>query len=329
MAVDVISVTSEALKGNPLGDPHIRKLHVIRPDRDLAPGERLPCIWWLAGYAGVSRGMLSHDPWQEGLEERVLRLQQEARMGDVIVVLPDAFTKYGGCQYVSSPALGDYERYLFEEVHDLVSERYPILRHGLAGKSSGGFGALVNAMRYPARFSAVACHSGDMGFDLSLVPDLPYLMNAVRDYGSVEAFVDAFDAAVKKKDGRWFGPISMLALCAAYSPDEEGPLGIALPFDVESGTLDQDVLRRWFEWDPVQMIEQEEHQQALRGMRLVYVDCGTRDEHHLHWGARRFASKLRACGIEHEHQEFEGGHRGTSHRLDVSFPMLYDALVAD
>lgn len=326
MAVDVISVTSEALRGNPLGDPHVRKLHIIRPERTLAPGERLPCIWWLAGYAGVSRGMLAHDPWQEGLEERVLRLQEEGRMGDVIVVLPDAFTKYGGCQYISSSALGDYERYLFDEVHGLVSQRYPISRHALAGKSSGGFGAMVNAMRYPDRFAAVACHSGDMGFDLFPISDLPYLMDAVRDYGSIEAFVQAFDAATTKKQGRWFGPISMVALCAAYSPAEDKPLGIELPFDPTTGAFDRDVLNRWFAWDPVRMIEREEHREALRNMRLVYVDCGNRDEHHLHWGARQLSAKLRAYGIEHEHQEFEGGHRGTSHRLDVSFPMLYEAL---
>jgi enterochelin esterase family protein len=115
-------------------------------------------------------------------------------------------------------------------------------------------------------------------------------------------------------------------MCAAYSPDPEKPLGIGLPFDLATGTLDREVLERWYAWDPIRMIDRLEHQAALRRMKLVYLDCGKHDEHHLHWGARAFAAKLRALGIDHVHEEFEGGHRSTSHRLDVSFPLLYRAL---
>ena len=327
MAVEVLHVASEALRSNPLGDPFERRLHVVVPD-DVGQIESLPCIWWLAGYAGVGRAMLSHDPWQEGLEERIDRLRREKKLGPVIVALPDTFTKYGGCQYVSSPAIGDYERYFFDELHPLISQRYRVSAHAIAGKSSGGFGAIVHAMRRPDLFSAVACHSGDMGFEMSLVPELPKLMNAIRDFGGIEAFVAAFDATSKKKEGRWFSPISMLALCAAYSPKAGEPLGIELPFDVERGVFRHDVLERWYAWDPIRLIDRLDHQAALRGMKSVYFDCGKFDEHHLHWGARAFASKLRAFGIDHLHEEFDGGHRSTSHRLDVSLPLLYRALTA-
>jgi hypothetical protein len=326
MSVEVLHVVSEALRTNPLGDPHERKLHLIVPD-GLDPNETVPCIWWLSGYAGVSRSMLSHDPWQEGLEERIDRLVREKKLGRVIVALPDTFTKYGGCQFLSSTAIGDYERYLFDELHPLISERYRISAHAIAGKSSGGYGAIVHAMRRPDLFRAVACHSGDMGFEMSLVADLPKLMNAVRDHGGVEAFVAAFSAARNKREGRWLEAISALAMCAVYSPDPEQPLGIRLPFDLESGTLDREVLERWYAWDPVRMIDRAECQSALRSMKAVYLDCGKHDEYQLHWGARQFAKKLRALGIEHIHQEFEGTHRSTSHRIDVSFPILYRALV--
>jgi enterochelin esterase family protein len=200
--------------------------------------------------------------------------------------------------------------------------------HGIVGKSSGGFGAIVHAMRRADVFRAVACHSGDMAFELSLIPDIPKLMNAVRDFGSVEAFVAAFDASDRKKDGAWFGPVSVLSLCAVFSPDAGAPLGIGVPFDVETGMLDRAMLERWLAWDPVRMIDRREHQAALRSMRLVYVDCGKHDEHALHWGARAFAAKLRSYGIVHRHEEFDGGHRNTSNRLDVSLPLLYEALAS-
>ena len=80
-----------------------------------------------------------------------------------------------------------------------------------------------------------------MGFRLAYTPDIPALMNAVAKHGSLEAFAQAFDAAPKKKDGRWFGPISVLAMCAAYSPDATQPLGVALPpgehFEYTSGCI--------------------------------------------------------------------------------------------
>ncbi len=325
MAVIVLSHESEALRGNPLQDPHVRRLHVIVPD-DLLPGTPVPCLWWLSGYAGVGRKMLSDDPWQEGLEERLLRLRREQRIGPMIVVLPDAFTKLGGCQYLSSPAVGDYETYLLDELRSCVEARWNVSGHGIAGKSSGGFGAIVHAMRRPDLFRAVACHSGDMGFQISLFRDLPLLMNAVRDTGGVSELVKRFEEVRKKHIGSWFGPISMLALAAVYSPDATKPLGIGLPFDLETGTLDEAVLKRWLAWDPVEMIEKKAHQEALRQMSLVFVDCGTRDEHFLHWGAHAFHRKLESFKVAHEYQTFDGGHRSTSYRLDESLPKLYGAL---
>lgn len=324
MTVVVLEHDSPALRGNPLGDPSRRRLHLIVPE-PLPPGP-LPCLWYLSGYAGVGRGMLADDPWQEGLEERVARLTAEGRIGPMIVALPDAFTKFGGCQYLSSPAVGDYETYLYEELRALVEARYPIARHGIAGKSSGGYGALVAAMQHPGLFAAVACHSGDMGFPLSIFPDLPQLMNAVRDYGGVEGLVAAFERSPKKKDGKWFGPISMLALASVYSFEESEPLGIRLPFDLSRGTLDQTVLKRWSAMDPVNLVDWSEHQDALRALRLLFIDCGRRDEHALHWGALQLHKKLEELAIPHVYQEFDDGHRNTGYRLDESLPRLYEAL---
>ena len=325
MRVEVLTVESEALKGNPLGDPHVRSLHVIVPE-DIDAHEAVPCVWWLAGYGGVSRAMLQDDPWQEGLPQRLARLRAEGRIGPMIVVLPDCFTRLGGCQYISSSALGDYETYLIKELRAAVEARWPIARHALAGKSSGGYGALVNVIRHPDLFAAVACHSGDMHFKLSLFPDIRMLMDAVRDHGGVPRMLEKFGRAKKKRERKWFGGISMLAMAAAYSPDPSAPLGIGLPFDVETGALSDAVLEQWLTHDPLTMIEQPEALTALRQMRLVFLDCGRRDEHGLHWGALLFSRKLEAAGVPHVFESFDDGHRSTSYRLDESFPRLYAAM---
>lgn len=325
MAVVVLPHESRALAGNPLGDPHIRDLHVVTVG-DIEHAGAVPCLWYLSGYAGAGRAALSYDLWQEGLEQRLERLFAEGVIGPMIVALPDTFTKLGGAQHLGSLAVGDYETYLLSELRRLVEGRFHVSAHAIAGKSSGGFGAIVHAMRRPGLFRAVACHSGDMGFRLSVWPDIPALMNALHEHGGVREFVRAFERTPKKRDRRWFEPMSVLAMSAVYSPDPAGTLGIQLPFDLERGELDLGVLARWQAFDPVEMIEQPAHRSALSEMALVYFDCGRRDEHQLHWGARALHAKLVAFGVPHEHEEFDDGHRDTAYRLDTSLPKIYRAL---
>lgn len=327
MAVVSLLHDSAALASNPLGDPARRACPVVVPDDD-DPREPLPCIWWLAGYAGVGAKSLAHDPWEEGLDERVARLRREGRLGRVRVALPDAFTRYGGSQYLSSSAHGDYETYLVHELRAHLEARFATSAHAIAGKSSGGFGALALATRHPGVYRAVACHSGDMGFGLAYRPDIPHLMNAVHQHGSLEAFVAAFARAPKKKDHRWFAPMSVLALAASYSPDPSAPLGVALPFSLEAGAIDEAVFARWLALDPVELALRAEVQATLRALALLFVDCGARDEHQLHWGARAFSRRLRAAQVPHVYEEFDDGHRATSYRLDVSLPRLAEALGA-
>ncbi|MBK8012353.1 MAG: esterase [Deltaproteobacteria bacterium] len=272
--------------------------------------------------------MLADDPWQEGLEARLDRLRRAGAVGPMIVVLPDAFTRLGGCQYLASPVVGDYETYLLDELRAVVEARWPIRAHGILGKSSGGFAALYHAMRRPELFEAVACHSGDMNFALSLFPEIPHLMNALVRHGSVEALLAAFDRDPNKRSGQWFSALYVLAMCSVFSPDDAAPLGLGLPFDLERGTLDAATLDRWSAFDPLRMIENQECQAALRRLRVVFIDCGDRDEHFLHFGALAFHRTLLDAGVPHDFSLFPGGHRGTSHRLDVSLPKLYQALRA-
>jgi S-formylglutathione hydrolase FrmB len=326
--VEVLEVDSAALRGNPLGDPARRKLPLIVPS-DLAAGEPVPCLWWLVGFGGVGASMLAHDPWQEGLPERLARLSAEGKIGKMIVALPDGFTRFGGSQYLRSSAQGDYETYLVDDLRAAVEARYTISAHGIGGKSSGGFGALVHGMRHPGRYRAVAASSPDLGFGFCYHAEILALASAIDAHGGLEQLVAAFEATRKKREGRWFGPISALAMAAAYSPDPSRPLGIAPPFDLAKGDLDPEVLARWRAWDPLELIEDVRYQAALRSMRLVFLECGRRDEHHLHFGARALSKKLAEFRVPHEYDEFDDGHRNTGYRLDGLLPRVFRALAAE
>ena len=319
-----IPVQSELLRGNPLGDPADRTLHLLVPD-DAGKGAPYPVIWVLPGYSGTAGSLLASDPWSPGLHQRVEKLAEDG-MPPAIFAVPDLFTSLGGSQYLSSPSVGRYEEHLWQELRPAIEARYPCGKNGVAGKSSGGFGALQHAIRHPEQVSAVACHSGDMCFEYAYLGDLPKLAGTLERYGGLDEFLQAFGRDQKKREGQWIGALSVLCMAAVYSPDPAAPHGIGLPFDPATAALLPDVWARWLAFDPLRLVDEPRVQKRLAELDLLFLDCGTRDEYHLQWGLRQFVAKLRAAGIPHEHEEFPDGHRSTSYRYEVSLPKLVAAL---
>ena len=74
----------------------------------------------------------------------------------------------------------------------LVEGRYRVRAHGIAGKSSGGYGALVQAARHPEVFRACACHAGDMAFEYCYLPDFPKFLRHVHQLGGLDAYMAAY-----------------------------------------------------------------------------------------------------------------------------------------
>ena len=323
-------VESEALRGNAPGDPSTRTVPVyLPPSYATDERRRFPVCYVLSGFTGRGTMLLNDGPWSPPLDRRMDRLIA-AGCGEMILVLPDCFTRYGGSQYLDSSATGRYEEHLIGELVPRVDARYRTLperaHRGIAGKSSGGYGALIQAMRHPETFGAVASHSGDLYFDYCYRADVPKLCSALQAAGGLEPWLAGFEAAAQKKHDD-LTVLNMVAMAACYSPNPATPpFGIDLPCDLETGGFREDVWRRWLAWDPLTVLE--ERADSLRAMKLVYLDCGTKDEWHLHHGARLFARRLRELGIACEHQEFDDGHMNVSYRYDVSLPKLAAALGA-
>jgi enterochelin esterase family protein len=327
--VVVTTVESRALRNNPLGDPAVRHIPVyLPPGYDDDPATRYPVLYALTGFTGSGRMLLNVAAWAEPLNERLDRLQAEGSMGAMIVVMPDCFTRWGGSQYINSSATGRYEEHLLREVVPHIDREFRTLaeaqHRGVFGKSSGGYGALIHGMRHPDLFAGVACHSGDMGFELCYWPDLPKLQRQIEKHGGVERFVRAFEAAPRKSQSL-VEAMNMLAMAACYSPKRgKRPFGIEFPIDLRSGEVDARVWRAWLRHDPLRQVTR--FAANLRRLRLLYVDCGTRDEFNLHLGARQLVEKLRRLRIRHVHEEFDDGHMSVSYRYDRSLPRLWSAL---
>ncbi len=327
-SVVVDTVLSDVLRENPLGDPHERQVPVyLPPSYATSPERRYPVLYLLTGFTGRGLALLNVDAFTPNVPERLDALFAEGRAREAIVVMPDCFSRFGGSQYVNSAAVGRYEDHIVDELVPLVDARYRTLAtrdaRGVFGKSSGGFGAMWLGMRHADVFGALACHSGDMYFEYCYKPDFPKCVDLLRRAGGVEAWFREFEAA-PKKTGDHHHMINVLAMAACYSPDASEPLGVALPFSLETGAVREDVWARWLEFDPVHVAER--YADALRSMRLLFIDCGARDEFRLHHGARILSSRLRALGVPHEREEFDDTHMSIAYRYDVSVPKLAAAL---
>jgi putative esterase len=314
-----MTVESEVLGENPLGDPPRRPLFVY-----LAPGikagARVPSVYLLQGYSGQLDTWLARKPFEPNILERLDRMFAAGNCPPAVVVFVDAWTSLGGAQFINSAGTGRYMDYLCDEVVPFVDDRYGTSdRRGVAGHSSGGYGAAVTSMLRPDVFSAFASHAGDALFECCYLPDFPAVARALRDHfdGSFAVLLERLREA-DTFDWSRFGPaLSAYAMAAAYSPGR-------LPFEIETGRLIEDVWRLWLRWDPVRMAS--EHADALRAMRRIYLDAGRRDEYFLDLGAQAFSAELTRLGIDHTLELFDGGHGGLSYRYPAAVAELVRAL---
>ncbi|MBM4385504.1 MAG: enterochelin esterase [Deltaproteobacteria bacterium] len=349
--VVVLEHVSRALKGNALGDPHVRKLAVwLPPQYDGAAGRRFPVLYDLVGFTGSGMSHLNWKPFSENLGERAARLITERKMPPVILVLPDCFSALGGNQYVNSSAIGRYADYLTREIVPFVDREFRTLasrdHRGCFGKSSGGYGSIIHGMKYPETWGALANHSGDAYFDFVYWADWPNTLNELAKHRPQKQKPGAYDAAKRASarglqrgfdDGRvkrflaavWKKPklshaesmaIMNVCMAASYDPDPRAPLGFRLPFNLESGELIAANWARWRTHDPVNLVAK--HARALKSLRGIYIDCGWRDQFHIHYGTRILSRRLAEHGIRHRYEEFDDDHSDVDYRMDVSLPFL-------
>jgi hypothetical protein len=325
--VAVLHHASVVLKGNALGDPHERDVYCYLPPDYDEGSRRYPSIYFLAGFTGTGRSHLNFDPFVESIDARLDRLITSGAMPPAICVLPDCFTKLGGSQYVNSSATGRYEDYLIDEVVPLVDRELRTLasrdHRAVSGKSSGGYGAMVLAMRHPDVFGGFASHAGDAYFAYCYLPDFVKFTMGIERHGGVEGFFKHFQS-LPKKTREAMEVLNILAMAACYSPNPSAPMGIDLPVALPTGEIRAEIWKRWVDNDPVHMAKL--HADALRSMKVIFLDAGLRDEFNLQMGARIFCSRLDALGVKYVHEEFDDTHMSINYRYDRSMVVLSRAL---
>jgi S-formylglutathione hydrolase FrmB len=324
--IDEHVIDSAALRGNPLGDPAERPLWVyVPPGYDQAPEARFPTVYVIQGYTGQLEMWANRSPFRQPwpqLADAVFA----AGAPPCLVVYVDAWTAYGGSQYVDSPGTGNYHSYLCDDVVPFVDARYRTLPNpgsrAITGKSSGGYGAMITPMLRPDLFGALATHAGDALYELCYQPEFGHAVRALRGYDGDPArwWADftSRTAFTRREDVVLLG---LYGVAACFSADPDGTP--VLPFDPTTGVLRPDVWQRWLDLDPVRMAPR--HADALRSLRAIWIDAGTSDEYFLDVGAQAFRAALAEAGVDDDRIHFDlfdAGHGAIEYRYPLALDWL-------
>ena len=261
-----ITVHGDSLVGNLEGDSPERMVSVyLPPSYEKRPRRRYPVLYLLHGFTDSDARWFGlngqHFVNVQGAVDRAYA--KGAR--ELIVVMPDAFTKYQGSMYSSSATTGNWEAFITQDLVKYVDKHYRTLpqaaSRGLAGHSMGGYGTLKLGMKYPGVFSSLYALS-PCCLGANLQPNAQSIERAAK-VSSAEQIAAAD-----------FGTKAMLASAAAWSPDpRNAPLFFALP--MADGKPVPQVIAEWAANAPLAMVDQS--LSNLRTYRAIAFDAGDRD----------------------------------------------------
>ena len=273
--LEVRTITSAKLRGNPLGDPATRRVALFKPDA----AKESALVVYLPGWGGSSEDAIAQGAggWFGDVVDRLA-----ARGMPFRIAVVDGRSRYGGSQFLNSSATGDYADYIAEEVLTALSRQ----AGGtciIAGHSSGGYGALMLAISHHEKFPAVVALSPDSDFETTHKP-------LVED-PSVRAVTRAeLDAAMAPAKPAHIPASLFLGLCANYAPIAGKPGRFDWLYD-ERGQWRADTWARWIALDPLTVVRK--NPDAFATTQRVYLDGAEHDEFGANIGARKIHEAIR------------------------------------
>lgn len=290
-----VSVHGKSLEGNLEGDSADRMVSVyLPPSYAKEPKRRYPVLYLLHGYTD------SDSRWFGLTGKHFVNVQtavdEAYRNGarELIIVMPDAFTKYAGSMYSSSVTTGNWEGFVTHDLVAYVDGHYRTIAkpasRGLAGHSMGGYGTVRIGMKYPGVFSSLyALSPCCMGANLE--PSAEIMAQAVK-VTTPEQFAAA-----------GFGIKAMIASAAAWSPNPRTPPYFDLP--VVDGKPVPDTIAKWAANAPLSMVHQ--YVPNLKQYDAIAVDAGDRDTG-IAQTVKDLDQILTGYGVKHVAEIYSGDH---------------------
>jgi enterochelin esterase-like enzyme len=286
--VERIKVHSPAVAGNLQGNTADRDVLVyLPPSYSERRRRRYPVVYQLHGWlpgAEQWSGMLD-------FEAGTNRALASGNVREMIVVVPDSLTIFGGSMYSTSVTSGDFEGFIARDLVAYIDSHYRTLARresrGLSGHSMGGYGTWRIAMKYPELYSSF--------YAMSSCCLEPYTANGLEAAAEIKTPEQGTAAAI-------FTRVN-LTIAAAWSPNPENP-PLFFDYPLVDGELAPLILTKWNANVPLMMIDQ--YVPNLRKYQAIAIDVGLQDGFIA--SNKAISDVLTRYAIEHVYEAYEGDH---------------------
>lgn len=293
--VERIKVHGKALEGNLEGDSPDRDVSIYLPPGYATGARRYPVIYLLHGYTDNDDrwfGRISHFINVPEVVDRALASGSH----EMIVVMPNAYTRYQGSMYSNSVTTGDWETYIARDLVAYVDTHYRTIANvasrGLAGHSMGGYGTMRIGMKYPTVFSSIYALS-----PCCMVPN----PNPPQSVGPSRAEAVHTMDEFEKAD---FGTKAQIASAAAWSPDPKNP-PFFFDLPTKAGQPQALVMAKWAANAPLAMVDQ--YIGNLGALRGIAFDAGDKDTAIANT-IRTLDALLNEYDLPHAFEIYDGNH---------------------
>jgi enterochelin esterase family protein len=290
-------IESQALAKNPLGDSPRRTCPVLVPR-----GQDLPVVFMLSGFTGNGPATFNLKSFEAGATHRLDEAVSRGEAPRAVYVYIDAMTSWGGSQFINSEGMGRYEDFLMKEIVPAVQANFSVVKEGWCamGGSSGGYGALHLASKFPETFSVAAAIAPDSFFEASLIPEIRLMLPVLKRIGGAKGVREELLSGKLMKRKDWHMILNVVAMGLCYAPLVNGEP--VWPVDLETGLIKNDVWAEWIKHDPLTFLPQR------KLTSTYYLDAGDRDQFNLQYGTRQVRDLLRKHGADVTWTGFDGTH---------------------
>ena len=287
--IERVVVPSKALAGNLSGNPGEREALVYTPaGYAAAKDKRYPVVYFLHGYGVTAQFYANTMNWPAAIDRGI----SEGKLQEMIVVMPDAHTPFGGSMYSNSVTTGNWEAFVARDLVQYIDSHYRTIARresrGLSGHSMGGYGTLRIGMKYPDTFVALYAMSS-----CCLDP-----RNVSPADAALEKLASPADLGANDLFGR-----TTLAASAAWAPNAKRlPFYMDLP--TKNGETQKDVVAKYAA--NALTVMAPKNAAALKRYSAITMDIGTKDP--LLAGNVEMDKVLTSSGVKHTYETYDGDH---------------------
>lgn len=294
-----IRIHSQLLEGNLSGDSADRYISVYLPaSYNKQPRKRYPVVYFLHGYTDNDAKVHGFQPHWMSLPPILDTAFSKDPNHEMIVVTPDAFTRFQGSMYSNSVTTGNWEDFIARELTTYMDAHYRTIAkkegRGICGHSMGGYGALRIGEKNPDIFSAVYLLSPCcLNSPAEPVAAMTAQLQRAENIKTIEAF--------QKAD---FFTKALFASAAAWSPNPENP-PFYLDLPVKDGALQPQILQKWDANRPLNSLDQYIYN--IRQLKSIGFDAGDKDKG-IAESIRVLDAELNKYRIDHAFEIYDGDH---------------------